>query len=45
MTSMSTVLQAFDAKYNYQFPVVQSDGTVSNNAAYQTWLRLTIAGG
>ncbi|WP_265595177.1 Verru_Chthon cassette protein A [Verrucomicrobium sp. BvORR106] len=39
MTSMSTVLQAFDAKYNYQFPAIQSDGTVGNKSAYQTWLR------
>lgn len=39
MTCLSAVLQGFDAKYAYQFPKVQSDGTVTNKASYQTWLR------
>lgn len=39
MTCLSTVLQAFDIKYEYQFPRTQSDGSVSNKDTYQAWLK------
>ncbi len=39
MTCLSTVLQAFDTKYDYQFPRTQAGGTVSNKDAYQSWLK------
>ncbi len=39
MTSLSAVLQAFDDRYKPQLPIVQSDGTVANKSAYQTYLK------
>ncbi|WP_232289552.1 Verru_Chthon cassette protein A [Verrucomicrobium spinosum] len=38
MTSMSTVLQAFDSRYAYRLPQIQSDGTLGNKAEHKAWL-------
>jgi|GEM_PF-341425 len=38
MTSLSVVLQGFDQRYQWRYPNIINDGTVSNKPEYQTWL-------